>query len=72
MEVAIIDAYHFYQLHTKYYPKFFCQGQTPYREEITENDQCRAPRDRLTADIVFSFRHIIEQKLGHGGTVHYQ
>jgi hypothetical protein len=31
---VIIEAYHFCQPHTKLYPTFFCQGLTPYAEEI--------------------------------------
>jgi len=62
--VVIIEAYHFSQLRTKFYPNILLSRLTPYAEEIIVDHQCGFGRNMSNTDHEFCIRQIIEEKNG--------
>jgi hypothetical protein len=66
--VVIIEAHHFYQLHTKFYLAFL--RLTPYAEEMIGDHQCGFQHNRSTTDRIFSIYEILEKKWEYNEAVH--
>jgi hypothetical protein len=67
--IVIILGYHYYQLHTKFYPTFSSR-LSPYVNEIIGDHKCGFRRNRSTTDQILCIRQILEKKWEYNETVH--
>jgi len=59
--VVIIEAYHFWQLHTKILSNILLSRLTPYAEEIIREYQCGFRRNNSSTDHIFCILQITEK-----------
>ena len=64
--MVIIEAYHICLLLTKFYPA----SCSPYADIITGDHHCGFRHNRLTTDIIFCIRQILEKKWECNEAVH--
>jgi hypothetical protein len=68
--VVIVETYHCYQLHTKFYSNIFLSRLRLYIDEIIGGHQCWFRRNRSATDKIFCIRQILEKKWEYNETVH--
>ena len=67
---VITAAYHFCQLHKKFYPPSYCQGLTPYAEEIIGDNQRVFRRNTSATNHIFCIPKILEKKWEYNEAVY--